>query len=48
MDGIMFSVTSEQDTDYRKAYEEGDTEKAEDMVREAAANRIDTLTFPSI
>ena len=31
----MFSIASEQDAEYRKAYEEGDTEKAQQMVADA-------------
>ena len=31
----MFRVTPEQDAEYRKAYEEGDTEKASQMVKDA-------------
>lgn len=31
----MFRVTPEQDSEYKKAYEEGDTEKAAQMVKDA-------------
>jgi hypothetical protein len=32
----MFSITPEMDADYRKAYEDGDVQKAEQMVKDAA------------
>ena len=37
---IRYSVTAEQDAAFRKAYEEGDTETAMQMVREAASQAM--------
>lgn len=36
-DFVRFSITPEMDADFRKAYEEGDTEKAAELVKKAAA-----------
>lgn len=35
VDHVMFRVTPEQDAEYKKAYEDGDTEKATQMVKDA-------------